>query len=329
MAGMALSKTRHPRPKRVGQNSTLGEKTAVRAHSVLASVFGGRTVLKLIGILVAVILIVGGVFWYKQIYTDPEKVFWGMISNNLSTYSISKEVSQKGTNATSQENTMLAFSPSPAVRDIKAISTQNADNTSVIKIESIGTPTDTYQHYVTIKQSSKKGKKDPNYNKVYSLWLKNSGNSQHETQLFSNTVYSALLFGNLPLEQRNKTVAYLKNSYKVDFSQVKKESVDGRKTYTYSAKLRLQNYAIAADYYAKALGLPNAGQINPKNYKPTDEVPLLFSVDVLSRQARGIQYASSGATEKYTTYGVVANFKPPTHTVSYETLQKTVQNAAK
>jgi hypothetical protein len=329
MAGMALAKTRHPRPKRVGHNSTLGEKTAVRAHSALASAFGGRTVLKLIGILAAIVLVVGGIFWYKQIYTDPERVFWGMVNNNLSTISLSKDISQNGTNASSQEYTMLAFSPSPAVRDIKEVSSKNANTSSTIKIESIGTPADTYQHYVLIKQSSKTGKKSPDYSKVYSLWLKNSGSNQHETQLFSNAIYSAMLFGNLQLSQRNQTVGYLKDAYHVDFTQVKKESVNGRKTYSYNVKLGLRNYAKAANFYAKTLGLPNSGQINPNNYKPTEEVSLVFNIDVLSRQARSIQYLSSGATEKYSTYGVVPNFKPPTHTVSYETLQKTVQKAAK
>jgi hypothetical protein len=329
MERMALAKTRHPRPKRVGHNSTLGEKTAVRAHSALASIFGGRTVLKLVGILVSIFIVVGGIFWYKQIYTDPAHVFWGMVNNNLSTISLTKDISQNGTNATSQEHTMLAFSPSPLVRDIKEISTKNADNSSIIKIESIGTPTDTYQHYVQIKQSSKTGKKSPDYSKVYSLWLKNSGSNQHETQLFSNAVYSAMLFGKLQLSQRNQTVGYLKDAYHVDFAQVKKESVNGRKTYSYNVKLGLRNYAKAANFYAKSLGLPNAGQINPSNYKPTDEVSLVFSVDVLSRQAKSIKYLSSGSSEKYSTYGVVPNFKPPAHTVSYNTLQKTVQAAAK
>jgi hypothetical protein len=329
MTGMALAKTRHPRPKRVGKNSTLGERTAANAYALLAQIFGGRTVLKIVGTLVGIVLLAGVILWYKQIYTNPQNVFWGMVGNNLSTPSITKEISQNSANASSSENTQLAFTPSPIVRDIKDISTQNSANNSRIKIESIGTPTDTYQHYVLIDQTSKTGKAKPDYSKVYSLWLKNSGGHQPDAQLFNNIIYSALLFGNLPPVQRDQTENYVRKAYNVDFSNVKKESIAGRKTYTYNVKLGLRNYAQAANFYASILGLPNAGRINAQNYKPTDEVSLRFSVDVLSRQLRGVQYISSGSVEKYTTYGVVPNFKPPTHTVSYDTLQKTVQDASK
>jgi hypothetical protein len=145
MAGMALAKTRHPRPKRVGKNSTLGEKTAVRTHSVLASIFGGRTVLKLIGVIAAAVIITSGVLWYKFVYTDPGKVFWGMVNNNLITPSVTKEIHQSGSSTTNIEDTQLALTPTVKVRDIKEISSTSGTASTKIKIESVGTPTDTYQ----------------------------------------------------------------------------------------------------------------------------------------------------------------------------------------
>jgi hypothetical protein len=166
------------------------------------------------------------------------------------------------------------------------------------------------------------------YSKVYSLWLKNSGNKQHETQLFNNAIYSALLFGNLPANQRDKTIQELKNAYKVDFKSVSKSTEKGRKTYTYNARLGLKKYANAVNSYTKTLGLPNAGQIKAGNYKPTDEVSIQISVDVLSRQVKKVYYTTNGSTEEYLTYGVVPNFKLPLSTVSYDTLQKAVQKAS-
>jgi hypothetical protein len=328
MSAMALAKTRHPRPKRVGKNSTFGEKASARIHAIIAYLFGGRTVLKLVGIAVAVVVIAGGMFWYKQIYTNPEHVFWSMMSNNLSTASISKQISQQGGATTNLEVTQIAFSPSPAVRDIKELKTQNSANNSRIKIESIGTPTDTYQHYALIEQKSKTSKKNLDYSKVYSLWLKNSGNKQQETQLFNNAIYSALLFGNLPLTQRDKTMQDLRDAYKVDFKSVSKSTENGRKTYTYNVRLGLQKYANTVNNYTKVLGLPNAGQIKANNYKSTDEVTLQISVDVLSRQVKKVYYTSNGSTEEYLTYGVVPNFKLPAQTVGYDTLQKAVQTAS-
>jgi hypothetical protein len=158
--------------------------------------------------------------------------------------------------------------------------------------------------------------------------LKNSGNKQQETQLFNNAIYSALLFGNLPVNQRDKTIQGLKDAYKVDFKNVSKSTENGRKTYTYNVKVGLKKYANTVNSYTKILGLPNAGQIKADNYKPTDEVALQISVDVLSRQVKKVYYTSNGSTEQYLTYGVVPNFKLPAQTVSYNTLQKAVQKAS-
>jgi hypothetical protein len=329
MAGMALAKMKHPRPKRVGKNSTLGEKTAVRTHSILANIFGGRTVLKLVGILFTVLIIAGGVLWYKLVYTNPEHVFWGMINNNLSTPSVTKEIKQAGESTTNNEDTQLALTQGIRVRDIKEITSSAASGASTkIKIESIGTPTDTYQHYLLIEQPAKNGKAKADYSKVYPLWIKNSGNTKGETQLFNGVVYDAVLFANMPSSERGKMSGYLKDAYRVDFDKVTKNSSDGRKTYTYSVKLNLRNFAKAVNYYSKVLGLPNGGKLNPNNYKATDEVALLMKVDTLSRQMRQLEYVSSHSIESYVTYGIYPNFQPPAHTVSYNTLQTAVQKAA-
>jgi hypothetical protein len=326
---MALKKTNHPRPKRVGKNSTLGEKTAARTHSVLANIFGGRAILKILGVIAVVLVIAGGVVWYRTIYTNPERVFWKMVDNNLSTYSVTKENAQQGTSASSKEVTQITFSPTPMVRDVKDVTTQNPDTTSRIKIESIGTPTNTYQHYALIDQSSKNSKTKHDYSKVYSLWLKNSGNPQSENDLFNGVLFSAALFGNQPVNQRNDIVNDLKKAYHIDFSKVQKQSHNGRITYTYDVKVGLKDYAKAVNFYTQALGLPSSSQIKTDNYKPTDEISVKFSVDVPSTQLRTVQYVANGSIENYTTYGVLTNFKPPLHTVSYDTLQKTVQDAAK
>jgi hypothetical protein len=328
MSGMALAKTRHPRPKRVGKNSTLGEKTAVKTHSLLANIFGGRTVLKLIGIVVAIILIAGVIVWYKVVYANPDRVFWGMINNNLSTASVTKEIKQAGGSTTNNEDTQLTLSPTPQVRDIKEISSSSNGTTSKIKIESIGTATDTYQHYVLIDQPAKNGKPKPDYSDVYKLWIKNSGNQQHETQLFNGVVYDAVLFANMPAPERSKLIEYLQNAYHVDFANVIKDTNGGRKTYSYNVKVNLRNYAKAVNYYSKVLGLPNGGKLEPNNYKANDEIAISLKVDTLSRQLKQLQFLSSQSTESYVTYGIHADFQPPAHTVNYETLQKTVQKAA-
>jgi len=312
----------------MGKNSTMGEKTAERIHSLVSNVFGGKTVIKLIGLIGLLVILVGGFFWYKQVYSDPENVFWGMVKNNLSTPSVTKEISQDEGGNTNRDLTQLSFSPTPVVRAVKEASAASSGGTTNIKIENIGTPTDTYQHYVLVDQPASQGKKKPDFSKVYPLWLKNSGNSQGDAQLFNNAFFGAQLFGNLPPVPRETLINYLRSAYKVDFSTVDKRSEGGRKVYTFTTKINLRNYAKAANYYAKIIELPNASQIKADNYKATDEVSVNLTVDVLSRQLRKVEYESSATAEKYISYGILVNTTLPSHTVSYDELQKAVKKAA-
>lgn len=162
------------------------------------------------------------------------------------------------------------------------------------------------------------------------MWIKNgNGQQASNAQLFTDAMFGALLFGKLQPEARANILAQLERGYKVDFSKVKKEKIDGRNCYIYDAKIALPDYARAAKSYAKSLGLPNSNQINPDNYKQTDQLELSVSVDVLSRQIKKVSYTGSGQTEKYSGYGILAEVAPPNKTVEYTTLQKTISEASK
>jgi hypothetical protein len=326
---MSSAKIPHRRPVRTGNNSTVGEKTAARVHAGISRIFGGRGVLNLVVVIVGLVIIVGGLFWFKKVYEDPSHVFWGMINNNLSTYSVTKETTQSTAGNTSKDFTQIGVTPKPAVHDVKDVTASANGATSRIKVESIGTPKDVYQRYVLIDQPAQNGKSKPDYSAVYNMWLKNGGNGQSgNTQLFNNAVFSAFLFGNLPQQQRSDAMAYFKKAYIVNFNDVKKQNSHMHKTYTYTVTLNLRNYAQGARYYAAALNLPNASQINPDNYKATDKLVLNVNVDVLSRQLKEVVYKSSGATENYSAYGILPTFKVPAHTVSYSALQQAVTKAS-
>jgi hypothetical protein len=271
---------------------------------------------------------VASITWFYRVYSNPKNVFWGMVENNLSTPSITKEITQKSTNATSKEITRIILSPNHAAHDVKQIDTAAQGSGSTIRIESIGTPTDTYQRYVLIDQPTKPGKKKPDFSKVYAMWLKNGGNAQTgNSQLFNNAVFSGFLFGNLPANQRSVALNYMRKAYKVDFDSIDKKSNNSRKTYTYNVSLAMQDYAKAARFYADALKLPNAKQISANNYHPTDKIAMSVTVDVLSRQLREVTYKTNASTEKYSAYGITSNLSAPKKTVSYDTLQNAVNQA--
>jgi hypothetical protein len=326
---MSATKLRHPRPRRAGNHSTFGEKSSERIHGIVAGIFGGRKISTLLAVIGGMVAIVAACVWFYTVYSNPKNVFWGMVQNNLSTPSVTKEITQKSTNATSTEITQMAFYSNPSVRDTKEIDNTVSGSTSRIKIESIGTPSDTYQRYVLIEQQAKAGKPKADFSKVYAMWLKNGGNAQAASaQLFNNAVFSGFLFGDLPRAPRTQAINYMQKAYKVDYANVNKKSDNARKTYTYNVTLSLRDYAKGAHFYAETLKLPNAKQISVNNYKATDKLTMSVTVDVLSRQLRQITYTSNGSGEKYTAYGNIPTFGIPKHTVSYNDLQQAVNKAA-
>jgi hypothetical protein len=328
MVGMSAAKLRHPRPRRAGKHSTLGEKSADSIHTFLAGIFGGRRITTILALVGSIVILAGSAFWFYKVYSNPENVFWGMVGNNLSTPSISKEIVQKSEGSSSKENTLIAFRPAPSVHDIKEISTTVNGTKSRIKVESIGTPKDTYQRYVLIEQPVQPGKSKPDYSNIYKMWLKNGGNAQaNNSQLFNNALFSGFLFGNLQPNNRDTAVSYMRKAYKVNFDDINNKSDNSRKTYTYKVKLSLKEYAKGAHYYAELLRLPNAKQISADNYKATDKLEMAVTVDVLSRQLRQVTYTSNSSSEKYTAYGIVPNFESPKKTVSYNDLQEAVKKA--
>jgi hypothetical protein len=325
---MSAAKVRHPRPRRAGNNSTFGEKVTEKIHSGFANTLGGRKVSTLLAIFFGLVIVVAGITWFYKYYSNPQNVFWDMVENNLSTSSITKEITQKSTNATSKEITRIILSPNHAAHDVKQIDASVSGSKSMIRIESIGTPTDTYQRYVLISQPAKAGKKKADFSKVYALWLKNGGNAQSgNSQLFNNAVFSGFLFGNLPPSQKSTALNYMRKAYKVDFNNIDKKSHNSRKTYVYTVSLAMQNYAKAARFYADALKLPNAKQISANNYHSTDKIEMSVTIDVLSRQLREVTYTTNSSTEKYSAYGITSDVSVPKKTVTYDTLQNAVNQA--
>jgi len=326
---MSAVKIPYRRPVRSGNNSTAGEKVAENIRAGITQFFGGRRVVVIVGILLGLAAVTIGVLWYVNIYSSPTRIFWDMVGNNLSTNSVTTENTQQGPASSNQTTTQLAFSPNPIVRNIQEVNTTSLRSNTKVKIESIGTPNDTFQHYIWINQQPAKGKTKPDYSKVYHLWIKNGGNGlSNNATLFNDAIFGSFLFGNLPQDQKTTLMGYLRGSYTVDFNNVVRQKNHGRKTFTYSVALSLKDYANAAHYYAQKLGLAEANNINPANYQASDKVSLSVNIDVLSRQLKQVTYKSSNTSENYSNYGILASFKPPKNTVSYDLLQKAVTQAA-
>jgi len=280
----------------------------------------------IIGVAAALILLIGliGLFyWLNKTYTDPQRVFWAMIDNNLATPGVTREVKQSSGSESIIDISRLVFSPEPRVIDVQKRTQGSGLSANKLTLEGIGTPNNDYQHYSYIYQPG--AKPGQNYDEVYKLWLLNSqtGGSPNSGTLFNNAVFGMVLFGNLPPSERTKLVDYIKghNVYKIDYSKVK-DSSNSRRTYTYMASMSLRQYAGAARLYAQMAGLKKAAQINPANYPPSAVLKLSLSVDALSRQLTQVVNQPSNLKIAYTSYGIAPEVKLPSKVVDAQTFQK-------
>jgi hypothetical protein len=305
------------RVARAGRHTRVTEKMQIGAKRGLLNRTAWLWVLAAAG---AIIIISGGLSLYYTFYADPQRVFNDMITNNLATRGYSKEmIRPAGHGGSSDESIQLNFTPNIRVKDVRQVVIPAS--ATKVTIETIGTPTADYQRYTKIDRKSSSGKK-LDYNRVYSLWVKNGEGTGGDAQLINSAFFGATLFGNLQPANRQEVVQKLKAAYIVDYKHVLKQSSNHRRTYTYVATVYLRQYAAAAKLYAHTLGLPIANQINPEAYTEATRLEVVMTVDVLSRQLSQVQYINQGLTETYSGYGTAPDINVPAKTVPAQNLNQ-------
>lgn len=276
--------------------------------------------------LAALAVALAGVFWYYKIYTDPQKIFWGMVENNLSTSGFSKVSTQESGSFTGKEITQTIFSPELAVVTTRNITDNTKQQPTNIKLEALGTSEADYQHYLLIDRPAEEGKPKLDYSKVYDMWLKSEGRS---AQLINNNLFGPVLLGNLPTAIKDSVIKDLKKAYTVNFASARKLNLDGRRTYSFDVEVALSHYASAAQKYAKALELAVADQITPSSYSPDDKTRITVYVDALSRQIRKLEYTSSNTSDTYTAYGIRKPIALPKNVVSSQEFQEAIDSVSR
>ncbi len=264
------------------------------------------------------------IYWFQVFYMEPNRTFWGAVDNALTTNGVVKLTTQDQAGVTIDTFNRLSFNPTLKAHSLKKITDNTATPASKLTVETIGTKSNDYQRYSQIERTLQNGKKI-DYSAVYPLWI-NATSSSHQPQQLKNSLFGYLLFGNLPLPQREPILASLSKAYQPHF--VKRTAENGRRAYTYNVKLNMEAFAEAAQKYGLLLGLPGAGQIKPSAYDKSTAVELQIVIDAPSRQLISIKNSSSGSSEeKYSGYGIVDTVKPPQKTASLQDLQNAIQSA--
>lgn len=273
----------------------------------------------------AILFFVFSILWVQKVYCGPQRVFWGMVQNNLRTSGVTKRsVSDQGGQKVDQY-TQLSFVDPIASHSFVNLSQGGAENSTSVKSETIGTKTADYSRYIAIKTNQKTQDGKPmNFDNVQGVWGKTD--QLAPTQYYRQAALGLLVFANLDRDSANAITKKLRDQQilVVDYSKTKSETVNGKQVWTYAVKLDIAKYIVVLKENAKILPIGNIDELDAEQYKSTPPVDLKISVGKYSRQIVQTE-TPDGQKEEYMGYGLKTAVALPEKTIPISELQQRLQ----
>ena len=181
----------------------------------------------------AILFIVSACLWWTKIYTNPERVFWSTLTNNLSTTSVTREILEESSPDVIQYVRMQLGGNNLAQTQATVASDGNVQAS-----QTISTPKKDYIRYTELVTTQKTNDgKTIDLSGVENIWaVDDSESAGDKSQLFSQVFFgSPLPVANLTAKQRATIMTQLKKDtvLNVDFSKVKKVKIDGQQVFQY------------------------------------------------------------------------------------------------
>jgi hypothetical protein len=278
------------------------------------------------------LLLVSGYLWWSRIYLDPQRVFWSMVDNSLSTKGVTTELNQESQGSSLKQIVQMELGTTNMAHSLTTLAQGNTE----VKTEIIGTSEADYTRYRSIKTDQKNSQGKPlDVAKVEGIWARSDDVKQTETQssghqLFAQSVLGiGLPVGSVPVPigevtsgQREDLLRNMKNEglYTISFKDVKKERKDGRLLYTYDAKIQTILYVRIMKEFARDLGLHELDAVDPNTYQAAQPLQVTLTVDAYSRQLVAVENGQ-GYTQTYSGYGLPLKAKVPASYITSKELQ--------
>ncbi len=281
---------------------------------------------------VVIIVAAGGFWWARQCY-DPENVFRGMLTQSLQTRGVTIQSKEDQTGASMHQTMQYSLGANNIARSYTVI---EQGKTRVVT-EVVGTTDATYNRYISVKTDQKNAAGKPlDVSKVVGVWAKTKidpKNQQASPPLLSQAIFgfgtpiggSPVPIGNLSPDARDRLLAQMDREkvYKITFKNVKKQTVNGRKQYTYDVRIAADAYVSMMKSFAKSLGLHDLDDIDAGQYRTAEPLHMSLVVDVASRHMVKVSMAEApDATQSYSGYDVPVSAGVPRSYISAEELQK-------
>lgn len=270
----------------------------------------------------------GGYIWYNSIYTNPDRIFFGMINKSLETQSITRSVVQDEASRTETQQYLVTFSPTPIVQSRSTVEQiDQTRNKSSVATETIGKNDVDYVRYTAINIPQTEGEPQQNYSKLLNQWARREASPEQgqQAQFLNEAIFTFVPFGNFSQENRAKLVDMMheKKVYKLKDGAIKYNS--GRPIYEVNVSINPQGLISVLKEYASITGLGSMDQLDPAQYEDSNSFDVKMQIDLMSRHLRQINYPGDTRIETYMAYGLNRKVEPPKNTITLEELQSKLQ----
>lgn len=264
--------------------------------------------------------------WWRNVYSQPEKVFDRMLKNSLTLSSAAKHTFQSDGEQTLKHDIQFIMSPRHAVHSISDLRQEGQASTNVVT-ENFSTPDENFVRYNRITTSQKNAKnEDFDFSKVVGLWAEGSTQgSSSPAQIYSEGIIVPL--ANLNPENRKQLLDLINQEgvYEVDYSSLKRTIVNHRPVYSYGVTVKPVPYIKMLKTFTGFFGVTELDSVNADDYAAVPPLKFEFEVDVWSSQLTKVTYVDSGMTEYFGSFGAKNLFVNPKSTILIEELQTRLQ----
>lgn len=281
-------------------------------------------------LLLAGLILLGtsGYFWYKNVFSDADRVFYGMLSRSLETDSVTRQVTQDEASRSVNQTYYISFSPETVIESSSTIDQVGQDRSkSSVTTRTIGERDTDYVQYSEINVPQSLGSKN-DFSKVLNQWAKrqNKQESGEQAQFLNEAIFTFIPFGNFSQENRTELINLIKQAQVYKISRSETSYQNGRPMMDLTVSIKPKALIEVLREYAAISGLGQQDLLDPSQYEKASDVSVQIKIDMLSRHLTNIDFPGETRKETYGSYGLNRNVSVPTGTISVEELQSRLQN---
>lgn len=280
-------------------------------------------IVRTIFIVALLVLSAGIMMWYENIHKNPSNVFWGMVRNNLSTYGVTRSITQ-GANAGVgfERKSKIAYIPEFSIEATTKLTQANQQQTTIVNTRSItknGRTVSSYQGIVGDRID--KNKVAP----LLNSWFEDNLSKDQIAEVVG--VIPGYVAGSPPfVSLDHQTVlteldAIAKDgTYTVDYSGVKKVVVDGKNALEFDVKVDVVGYLKMLGRISKQSGF----QVSPldiNNFKDNPPIELLMTASIDGKQLLQVADKQTSRVETFSGYGATSSLELPTADTNKQKIQ--------